>query len=148
MIVDALLVLLLISFTVHIMILIFYLLSKKGVFFVWFLATAFSNFVIGMILTVVAIKNPGRIRSMNLELILWILSGFISSFMLLIKVSIFFKIYRRRKDPSAYDYNYFGKKVFKVNTVKNYEVAILILSMPFFLIFGAYFIAKMSVMNF
>ena len=65
MIVDALFVLLLISFTVHIMILIFYLLSKKGVFFVWFLATSFSNFVIGMILTVVAIKNPGKIRSMS-----------------------------------------------------------------------------------
>jgi hypothetical protein len=147
MIVDALLLLLLISFSVHLLILIFYILSKSRTLFVWFLATAFSNFAIGMILTVVAINNPERIRAMNMEFILWILSGFISLFTLMIKAFLFLRIFKRRRDPASYHYNYFGKKVFDVNIVKNHEVAILILSMPFFLIFGAYFIAKLSAMR-
>ncbi|HOW82251.1 MAG TPA: hypothetical protein PK573_06815 [Spirochaetota bacterium] len=146
MIVDALLLLLLMSFSIHILILIFYLLSKTRALFIWFLATAFSNFIIGMILTVVAIRNPERIRTMNLEFISWVLSGFISLFMLSIKIYLATRIYRRRRDPSSYHYSYFGKKVYNVATVKNYEVAIFILSMPFFLICGAYFLAKLRAM--
>jgi hypothetical protein len=147
MIVDVLLLLLLISFTIHILILIFYVLSKTRFLFIWFLATSFSNFVIGMILTAVAIRNPEKIRSMDLEFISWVMSGVISLFMLMIKIFLFFRIYKRRRDPSSYHFNYFGKKVYSVSTVKNYEVAILILSMPFFLIFGAYFLAKLSAMQ-
>ncbi len=148
MIVDFLLLLLLMSFTIHLLILIFYLLNKTTTLFIWFISTSFSNILIGMILAIVAIKNPERIRMMNIEFIFWVLSGFISLFMLCIKIFIFSRIIKRRRDPSLFHLNFFGKKVYSVKTVKNYEVAILILSMPFFLIFGAYFIAKLSVIRF
>jgi hypothetical protein len=147
MIVDVLLLLLLMSFTIHLLILIFYLLNKTKTLFIWFISTSFSNIIIGMILTVVALQDPDKIRKMNLDFVFWVLSGFISLFMLSVKAFIFRKIYKRLKDPNSFHYNYFGKKVYNINIVKYYEIAILILSMPFFLIFGAYFIAKWSAMK-
>lgn len=148
MVIDILLLLLSMTFIVHLLILVFYLLNKTNVLFIWFITTAFANIIIGMILAVVALKNPERIKIMNLDFIFWVLSGFISTAMLLLKSYIFFNVYKRSRDPKAFHYNLFGKKVYNISLVKYYEIAILILSMPFFLIFGAYFIAKLGTVSF
>ena len=80
---------------------------------------------------------------MNLPLILWVLCGFIAFIMLCIKIYIFVRVIKRRKEPGMYHYNYFGKKVYHKEIVKKWELAAIFLTMPIFLITGAYFISKL-----
>lgn len=143
MIFDILFLLLLMSFSVHLLAIIFYFINKSKRLFFTFLGTAFSNIIIGMVLTVLAFNNPATVINMNHDLILWVISGFVAIVMLMVKIYIFVKIYRRKNDPDMYHLNYFGKKVYNVELVKKWELATLILTMPFFLIFGAYFITKL-----
>ncbi len=63
--------------------------------------------------------------------------------MLVIKISIFVVVYRRSKDPAHYHFNFFGKKVLHTSVVKPIEVVLFMFTMPFFLISGAYFIARL-----
>ena len=76
-----------------------------------------------------------------MKTILWVISGFITILILTLKIFIFRRIYKRTKDPNYYHVNFFGKKVYEKKIVKQYEFLTLILSMPFFLMIGAYFVA-------
>ena len=142
---DILFLLLMMSFTVHLLILVFYFINKSKKLFILFISTAFSNIIIGMILTVVAFQNPSNVKNMNLSMILWVLSGFVALIMLCIKIYIFRNIFKRWNDPEMYHHNYFGKKVYHLEIVKKWELATIILTIPIFVIFGAYFISKMRV---
>jgi len=73
----------------------------------------------------------------------WILSGIIMFIALSVKIRIFIKIYQRSKDPANYHTNYFGKKVLHSTVVSKFDLMIFFGTMPFSLIAGAYFIAKL-----
>jgi hypothetical protein len=135
--------LLFLSFTIHILIVVFYVINKSKILFNLFIVTAFTNISIGMILSIYALNKPESIRDLDFGFILWILSGFVMLIMAILKATFFRKIYLRTKDPKNFHYNFFGKKVLNKGIVKQYEYFTLMLSMPFFLLLGAYFIARL-----
>lgn len=143
MIIVILIFILLCSFTVHLLSLIFFVVTKSKKLFNLFFATAMSNIMIGMALSIFAIQKPELIRSLDMKVILWVISGFIMILMLTLKIYIFRNIYKRTKDPAFYHMNYFGKKVYEKGIVKQYEFLSLVVSMPFFLFLGAYFVARL-----
>jgi hypothetical protein len=143
MLILAIFLLFFLSFTAHILIVVFYVINKSKKLFNAFLVTAFTNVSIGMVLSIFALNQPEKIRNIDIKLILWIISGFIMFLMLVLKIAFFRRIYLRTKDPECYHFNYFGKKVYNKGLVKQYEYFTLLLSMPFFLILGAYFIARL-----
>ncbi len=91
----------------------------------------------------VALSSPESIQTVNLKLILWIVSGFILIVLLFLKIMIIVKILKRTKDPEFYTINFFGKKVYEKGVVRQSEFLTLILTMPFFLMIGAYFVARL-----
>jgi hypothetical protein len=74
---------------------------------------------------------------------MWIISGFVLFILLFLKITILVRIYKRAKDPAFYSINFFGKKVYEKGIVRQSEFVTIFLSMPFFLIIGAYFIARL-----
>ncbi len=85
---------------------------------------------------------------LNFRFFFWLLSGFIAALLFIMKVIIFLNVYRRSRDPAWYHFNYFGKKVYEKGIVKKIELIIIYISMPFFLVFGAYFISGLlSIFN-
>ena len=143
MVLHITLIALFVSISIHILVLVLYLLKKTNLYIILFLATAFSNIFIGMILSVLAFRKPELVRNINMQLFVWHISGYVSVFMLGIKVSILCKILKRRANPDMYHVNYFGKKVFNEKFVKKSELNAILLSMPFFLFSGAYFVVKL-----
>ena len=63
--------------------------------------------------------------------------------LLFMQVIILFRVYRRSKDPVFFDINFFGKKVFRKGVIKQSEFLTFILTMPFFLMVGSYFVARL-----
>jgi hypothetical protein len=96
-------------------------------------------------MTVLVFKNPTRIRVLHFDMILWVLSGFVMVIMLSAKIYIISNIMKRKKDPSMYHINYFGKRVYEKDVVRKQELAAIMITIPFFLLCGAYFIAKLKV---
>ena len=136
------LLLLIISLTVHIIFLVFYIMKKTKNYFYGFFLTALSNILIGMTASVIIMKNPNLVRQIDLKFFMWLLSGFIMFFMLGMKIFFVRKILKRRYDPRYFHYNYFGKKVYQ-SIIKKHEYFALFLSIPFFLLLGAYFLARL-----
>jgi len=143
MVIILLLFLLLSSFIVHIYALVFFLLYKSRNLFNAFFATALTNILVGIILSIFVLKKPELVRSIDMMLVLWGISGFIMLLLLSLKIAIFRNIYKRSKDPAFYHLNYFGKKVYEKGIIKQYEFLTVIISMPFFLMMGAYFVARL-----
>jgi heme/copper-type cytochrome/quinol oxidase subunit 1 len=74
---------------------------------------------------------------------MWIISGVTMFLVLYIKLSLAFRIYKRSKDPEFYHINFFGKKVYNEKLIKNFEYMIFFITIPFFLLIGAYFVARL-----
>jgi len=143
MVIYGLLFLLLTSFTFHIIIIVLYIKSRNSIYFYWFIATVAINLSIALPLSIIALTKPYLIRELKLKYFFWLLSGFIAVLMLTIKVIIFRNIYRRTKDPNWFHVNYFGKKVYEKGIVKQVEFLGIFFTLPFFLLFGAYFISRL-----
>jgi len=92
---------------------------------------------------VLMMRDPSTFTKVNIKFILWIISGFILIFILFIKISTIIKIYKRSKDPECYVINFFGKKVYKNGLVNKQEFLTLFLTIPFFLLVGSYFVARL-----
>lgn len=131
------------SFTIHLLIMVFYFVNKTPAFFYMFILTAFTNILIGMAVAIYAFKNPDQVRVINYDFVLWVLSGIVMFLMLSYKVLTFAKVYQRMNNPANYSLNYFGKKVYAPNVIAKSEIAAMFLTIPLFLIIGAYFIAKL-----
>lgn len=143
MIISSLLIALSFSFCFQISVIILYVSSKKDIYYKAFLGTFVINTILMIVVSVLALSSPEMVRKVNLKLLLWILSGFILLVILFIKITVVIKILRRAKDPSFYTINFFGKKVYEKGIVKQSEFLTLILTMPFFLLIGSYFIARL-----
>lgn len=143
MIVIIVLFLLLASFFVHIISMVFYFMTKKNSLFNIFFATSLTNILVGIALSILALKHPEMIRHLDLRMISWAITGFVMFLTLALKIWIFRNIWKRSKDPAFYHINYFGKKVYEEGLVTKYEFVAIFISLPFFLILGSYFVARL-----
>lgn len=142
MIVILLLLLLAISFSIHIYFLIRYI-RLRNVWHLWgFINTTVINVFLAGVVILIIVFRPEKIRSMDTALLMWFMSGALMTLVLIFQISIISRILHRAKLPEYYHYNFFGKKILDPKVVKPMEVALFIVSMPFFVISGAYFAAR------
>jgi hypothetical protein len=146
MIIYTLLFCLLTAFSFHILIIVMYIKNKDNIYLFWFLATVALNMGIALALIILALTKPHLILQLNLKYFFWLLSGFFTILLLCLKVAIFRNVYRRAKDPKWYHVNYFGKKVYEKGVVKQSEFIGVFISLPFFLIIGAFFVSRLITM--
>lgn len=81
--------------------------------------------------------------TLNYTFIFWILSGLIMGVALYYQMLIIVNLYKRRRDREFYHYNIFGKKVFKKDIVLIRELWVFLITIPFFLLPGGYFVARL-----
>ena len=143
MIITLLLIALFISFSIHIIALINFITKKSNTAINVFVSTTMSNVMIAGGCIVVIISSPEILREVDVLKVAWILSGIIMFVAFAAQIRVFFKIYKRAKDPANYHVNYFGKKVLHSTVISKFDMMIFFGSMPFLLIAGAYFIAKL-----
>jgi hypothetical protein len=143
MIVTVLLLILVISFFVHIVYLALYVLYKGKKFLNRFLVTFVLNISLMTVVMVFALRKPGNIQTINMGFFLWLLSGIIFFVLFALKVSILRRIYKRSKDPRFFHCNYFGRKVYNRGVIRKSEFYIIIGQTPIFLLMGAYFFGKL-----
>lgn len=142
MIVILLLILLAISFSIHIYFLIRYI-RLRDVWYLWgYINTTVINVFLAGVVILIIVFRPEKIRSMDTALLMWFMSGALMTLVLIFQISIISRILHRAKLPEYYHYNFFGKKILDPKVVKPMEVALFIVSMPFFVISGAYFAAR------
>ncbi len=108
-----------------------------------FINTAVSNIVIAGCITLISLSNPDYIYKLDIKLMTWAASGFIMVMMIVIKIFVFRKIYKKAKDPANFHYNFFGKKVLHSTVASKVDILIFFVTIPFFLLFGAYFVARL-----
>jgi len=104
--------------------------------------TTSGVFIIGIIILVIMMLYPDVVAKFQMQRMMVLESGLIFSFLIFIKARITVRVFKRVKSPDFYDISFFGKKVYKLEVVKKSELAIYILSMPFTLITGAYFLVN------
>jgi hypothetical protein len=143
MIVFFFIIILEVSFAVHIYFLISYISKKDDKAFKGFLFTAVTNIFLGIFVSVFILVNPRELKEINLERLIFIESGLIFIFMLYVKFRVTRRIYRRTQDPAHYHLSYFGKKVIHASAVEAKDLFIYFLTLPLTLICGAYFVVKL-----
>ncbi len=131
------------SFCLQILVIIQYLSTKSESYYRTFLGTFIINTILMVVTSVAILKDASSLLAIDIKFILWIVSGFVLIFILFIKITTIIKIYKRSKDPQFYSINFFGKKVYEKGVIKPYEFLTLILTMPFFLMVGSYFVARL-----
>lgn len=143
MIIYTLLFCLLTSFSLHVVIIVMYVKNKQNIYLFWFISTVALNMGIAVALIILALTKPEMIRQLNLKYFFWLLSGFVTILLLSLKVMIFRNVYKRAQDPKWYHVNYFGKKVYAKGVVKHSEFLGIFISLPFFLVIGAFFVSRL-----
>ena len=143
MIITLLLIALFISFSIHIIALINYITKKSNTAIKVFVSTTMTNVMIAGVCIVMILSRPEILREVDVIKVAWILSGLIMFIALTVQIRVFIKIYRTSKDPANYHINYFGKKVLHSSVLSKFDIMIFFGAMPFLLIAGAYFIAKL-----
>ena len=131
------------SFCLQLLVIIQYLSTKAESYYRIFLGTFVINTILMVVTSIFMFRTPMHFYKLDLRLIMWIISGFVLFILLFLKITILVRIYKRAKDPAFYSINFFGKKVYEKGIVKQSEFVTIFLSMPFFLIIGAYFIARL-----
>ena len=143
MLVNILLISLSFSFCLQILVIIQYLSTKAESYYRIFLGTFIINTIFMVVLSIFMFKEPVHFYNLDIKFLLWVISGFVLFILLFLKLTILVRILKRAKDPAFYSINFFGKKVYEKGIVKASELATVFISMPFFLIIGAYFIARL-----
>ena len=143
MLITLLLITLAFAFCFQFLLIALYLSNKTENYFRSLLGTFIINTVLMVLLSIMAITHPDDIYSVNMKFIMWVVSGIISFFILIMKITIIIRIYRRSLDPAFYSINFFGKKVLEKGIVRPKEFLTLIASFPFFLLIGSYFVARL-----
>jgi len=133
------------SIFVHIQNMIGYIAKKEVKYFRGFMITAVSNIVIATLLAISIKVYPAVLKKMQMELMLLLESGLIFFYLLIVKIRITIRIFKRLKDPSNYHFSYFGKKVYDTTIVTYGELITYFVTMPFTIFAGAYFFAKVFI---
>jgi len=144
MIIIILLLCLLLSFAIHIYFLLQYVLKVKKKYLHWFINTAVSNVLIAGAIMFLVVYRPALVREMDPTFAMWLISGLVLSISVAVKVNVFRRMYRNMKDPKNYHLNFFGKKVLHKEAVSKIDVMVFFMTMPFFLLAGAYFVARLA----
>lgn len=143
MIITFLLLALFLSFIGHIAALVTYVTKRTEGSLKTFINTTLSNVTLAGTCIVVFITKPHLLKDINLVVLSWIMSGLVMFVTLCIKIKIFITVYRRAKDPSNYHLNFFGKRVLHSTVIKKMEMGIFFGTIPFFLLSGSYFMARL-----
>ncbi len=138
-----LLIYLQISVFAHILFIVSYISEKSGASFKGFLFTTLTNFIIGISILILMVKDADVVRRFTHGPVLFIESGLVFVLLIFLKIMITIRIYKRIKAPGSYDITFFGKRVYKKNVVKKGELAAYFLTLPFTLISGAYFLVNL-----
>ena len=142
MVIAALLSLLSISSASHIFFLIAYVRSHDESYLRKFLDTAVINVILACACIFIGIFRPALVRAIDGPTLMWLISGIIMGLMALLQASIFMKVRARAQLPEYYHYNYFGKKVLNPSILKGVDVLLFFLSLPFLVVAGAFFVAR------
>jgi hypothetical protein len=143
MIVIILFLLLFISFILHLFFLTGYIRTRGPNYLNKFITTAITNVIFSAGLIFLALYMPEKVREINFSLLLWFICGSIMIMMLSVQVVVFKRAYHRAQLPENYHYNFFGKKVLHNTVLNPTELGIFFASIPFLLLCGAYFVAKL-----
>jgi hypothetical protein len=143
MIITILLIALFISFSIHIFSLFNFVTKKSETAIKIFIVTTMSNVSIAGACIVIILYSPEVLQEVDVAKITWTFTGIIMLIALTIKIRIFIRIYKRAKDPENYHINYFGKKVLHSTVINKLDLIAFFGTIPFLLIAGAYFIAKL-----
>lgn len=143
MFISILIITLAFSFCLQILVIIQYLSTKGTIYYNIFLGTFVTNTVLMGFTFYHLFKNPAAFYNLDLKFTMWVISGFVLIFVLFIKISTIIKIYKRSQDPNCYKINFFGKKVYEGGLVNKQEFLTLFVTMPFFLMVGSYFVARL-----
>jgi hypothetical protein len=143
MIITLLLIALFLSFLGHIYSLVTYVTTRSERSLRAFVKTTMSNIMIAGACIVLFMSRPDLLFRVDVPKLLWVMSGFIMLVTLWVKIKIFIRIYRKAQDPENYHINFFGKKVLHSSVVSRIELAVFFGTIPFFLMSGAYFIARL-----
>jgi hypothetical protein len=143
MIIIILLLFLLLSFAFHIYFLLQYVMKAQKKHLNRFINTAVSNILIAGSIMFLVVYKPSLIRNIDPALTLWLISGLVLVLSLGIKISLFRRMYRNMQDPKNYHLNFFGKKVLHPSAVSKMDMLAFFGTMPFFLMAGAYFVARL-----
>ena len=143
MIITVLLIALFLSFLGHIFALVTYVTRKSERSLRTFIKTTISNVILAGTCIVLFMSRPDLMFEVDVQKLVWLMSGFIMFTTLGVKIRIFIRIYKRAQNPEHYHINFFGKKVLHSSVVNRIELAIFFGTIPFFLMSGAYFIARL-----
>lgn len=143
MLITLLLITLAFAFCFQFLLIVLYLSNKSENYFKSLLGTFIINSVLMVLISIAAMNNPADVYTINIKFIMWIVSGIILFFLIVLKLNIAIRVYRRSKDPAFFSINFFGKKVYEKGIVKPREFFAVIVSLPFFLLIGAYFVARL-----
>jgi len=144
MIITVLLVALFLSFLGHLFALVSYVTTKSDRSLKTFINTTLSNIILAGACIVLIMSKPELLRFVDVRRLTWIMSGFVMFVCLIVKIKIFIKIYKRAKNPENYHINFFGKKVLHSSVVTKVDMAIFFGTIPFFLLSGSYFVARLT----
>ncbi len=132
-----------VSVLLHIFYLVRYVQSRNEIYLKRYLITTLTNVLISGFLIYFALAMPREIRQVDYSIVWWLISGFIMVMMLIVQVIIFRRTYLRSKLPEHFHLNFFGKKVLHGSVLKPLELWIFFGTIPFLLLCGAYFVAKL-----
>ena len=143
MIIILLFLLLFVSVTLHILYLTRYIQTHDEKYLKKYILTTISNVMISGGLIYSALYKPVMVQRINFSLVMWLLSGAVMILMLSVQIILFKRTYKRAQMPENYHFNFFGKKVIHNSVIKPLELGIFFVTMPFLLLCGAYFVAKL-----
>ena len=143
MIITLLLIALFLSFLAHLYALVTYVTRKSEGSLTGFINTTLSNVILAGACIVLALSRPDLLAQVDVPKLVWIMSGFVMFVTLAVKIRIFVNIYQKAQKPEHYHVNFFGKKVLHSSVISRVELAIFFGTIPFFLMSGSYFIARL-----
>ncbi len=143
MIITLLLIALFLSFLGHIYSLVTYVTTRSERSLRAFVKTTMSNIMIAGACIVLFMSRPDLLFQVDVPKLLWVISGFVMVITLWVKIKVSLSIYRKAQDPKNYHINFFGKKVLHSSVVSRIELAVFFGTIPFFLMSGAYFVARL-----
>ena len=143
MLITVLIIALFVSFALHIFALFIYVTKKADIGFKIFVITTMTNVTFAGSSILVLMSNPKILAEVDVIKVIWVLSGIIMLIAFIIQVRVFINVYKNSKDPKNYHINYFGKKVLHSSVVGRLDLLIFFGTMPFLVMAGAYFIAKL-----
>lgn len=132
-----------VSFCLHVYFLLQYILQQKARYLHLFIITFFSNMTVAVLLMAIFLYRPEWVQTLDVRILTWLMSGMFMVMMILIKIGIFIKIWRKTHDPENFHYNFFGKRVIHSKAVEKPDIAIFLFTIPVFLMSGAYFMARL-----